>query len=302
MHPGRREKGSRFMQGNSLLKQKLIIFIGVIGISFSGVLAKLSNAPSIHLVMCRMFFTVLLMAVPFMKAFRKEREQLKGRTLIYCLISGIFLAVHFACYFQSVRLASVSSGSLLVNTSVFFVPMITVPFLGEKLSGKALAGILVTFLGGALVAGADSGGGSNVLLGDAFALLGALFMAIYTVMGRLCRKTISTALYTTIVYFIAGVVALLLVLAQQIPLTGYSLQDYACAFGMAVFCTLLGHSIFNWGLKYLSAAYISTVKLGEPVISAFFAFLLFGEVPGLLKILGGAVILFGVAWTVRYSE
>ena len=290
------------MNENSLLKEKLIIFIGVIGISFSGVLAKLPDAPSIYLVMCRMYFTVLLLAIPFLRSFRKERHSLTRRTVLYCLISGCFLAVHFASYFQAVRLASVSSGSLLVNTSVFFVPMITVPFLGEKVSLRALAGILITFLGSVIVASADSSGGSNVLLGDMFAILGAFCMAVYTIMGKLCRRTISTSLYTTFVYFIAGTAALLLTIAQGIPLTGYSPANYACALGMAVLCTLLGHSIFNWGLKYLSAAYISTVKLGEPVISAIFAYLIFREQPGIFKVIGGAVILFGVAWTVRYSE
>ena len=68
---------------------------------------------------------------------------------------------------------------------------------------------------------------------------------------------------------------------------------------LAVFCTLLGHSVFSWCLKYLAPTYVSTAKLAEPVFASAVAFVLFGEAPGLLQTLGAAVVLWGVCLYAR---
>ena len=70
---------------------------------------------------------------------------------------------------------------------------------------------------------------------------------------------------------------------------------------MAVFCNLLGHSVFSWGLKYLPASFISTVKLLEPVFASVWALFLFSETPGLLVLLGGTVVILGIALYGRVS-
>lgn len=86
------------------------------------------------------------------------------------------------------------------------------------------------------------------------------------------------------------------------PLAGYGPVNLGTALGMAVFCTLLGHSVFSWGLKYLPPAFISTVKLLEPVFASIWGLALFGERPGMAVLLGGAVIISGVALYGRAEE
>ena len=60
-------------------------------------------------------------------------------------------------------------------------------------------------------------------------------------------------------------------------------------------CTLLGHSVFSWGLKYLQPSFVATVKLLEPVFAAVWGMLLFREIPGAQVVLGGTVVLVGIA-------
>jgi drug/metabolite transporter (DMT)-like permease len=112
--------------------------------------------------------------------------------------------------------------------------------------------------------------------------------------GSVCRRTVSTTVYTFVVYLTAAVTVLAVNLAAGIPVAGYGAADYGAALGMAVFCTLLGHSLFSWGLKYLPAAFISVVKLMEPVFAALWALLLFREVPGIAVVLGGGLIVAGL--------
>ena len=101
--------------------------------------------------------------------------------------------------------------------------------------------------------------------------------------------------YTFLVYCSAALTVLVIALFSGLPLAGYGAENVLTAFGMAVFCTLLGHSVFSWGLKYLPPAFISTAKLLEPVFASVWGLALFGERPGVLTLLGGAVIIAGVA-------
>ena len=63
---------------------------------------------------------------------------------------------------------------------------------------------------------------------------------------------------------------------------------------LALFSTILGHSIFSWCLKYFSPAFVSASKLCEPVVAGILAAFLFGELPGALQLMGSILILGGV--------
>ena len=127
-------------------------------------------------------------------------------------------------------------------------------------------------------------------------------MAVYTMIGKVCRQRISTTVYTLFVYAAAAVTVLVLLLAGGTPVFGYAPRNLWAAAGLAVFCTLLGHSVFSWGLKFESASFIATIKLLEPVFSSVFAFFLFGEVPAWLTVLGGVVVILGVYLYARFGE
>lgn len=286
----------------NLFREKLFIFIGVVGVSLSGIFAKLYDAPSIYVVMMRLVFTVILLSFSYIKALKAEYKSFDRRTLIYSIIAGVMLATNFFTFFESVRLASVASGTLLINTSVFFVPFIMYVVFGERISKKAILGIVITFVGSAIVAMGDSKGGSNVLLGDALAIVGALAEAVYMIMGMLCRRKLSTTAYTGTIYTFAALTAFILVLVQGIPLTGYTTIDYGSALGMAVFCNLMGHSIFSRGLKYISPSFVSISKLAEPVFAAIIAVFAFREMPTAYTVIGGAIIIAGVVWSIKYQN
>jgi drug/metabolite transporter (DMT)-like permease len=71
---------------------------------------------------------------------------------------------------------------------------------------------------------------------------------------------------------------------------------------LAIFSTILGHSIFSWCLKFFSPSFVSASKLCEPVVAAVMAALLFGEMPIPVQMLGGLLILGGVYWYSRIER
>lgn len=273
--------------------KRLIVLLGVAGVSLSAVFVRWSTAPSLVLVFYRMAFSTLLLA-PVAAVRRGEFQALRRRELLLSLLSGAFLGFHFTCYFEALRWTSIASAVVLVDTEVLFVALASVLILRKRLSRRAWTAVLLAFGGSVTVALADVSAGADALRGNLFALSGALCMAAYTMLGTVCRRRLSTTVYTWLVYAAAAGIVLLTALAGRQPLTGWGPVNLLTALGMAVFCTLLGHSVFSWGLKYLPPAFISTVKLLEPVFASVWGLLLFAERPGFQVILGGGVILLGI--------
>lgn len=275
--------------------KRFIVLLGVAGVSLSALFVRWSTAPSLVLALYRMAFSAALLAP--VAAVRREEffRDLPRREALLSLLSGAFLGLHFACYFEALRWTSIASAVVLVDAEVLFVALATALILRKKLSGRAWLAVTLAFGGSAAVALADTAAGTNPLRGNLFALSGALCMAVYTMLGAACRRRLSTTVYTWLVYLSAAGTLLLTALASRRPLTGWGTENLLTALGMAVFCTLLGHSVFSWGLKYLPPAFIATAKLLEPVFASVWGLLLFGEEPGLQVLLGGGVILAGVA-------
>lgn len=287
---------------NSLLKKKIIVLLGGCGSAFSSILIKITNAPPEVLVFYRMLISVILLFVPYIISLRKEWKNIHIREILCCCCSGFFLAIHFRSYFLSVRYTNIASATVLAGTEIFFVAFIMLIIFKEKINRAGWLGILLTFSGSIIIAIADAGNGTNLLKGDIYAISAALFLAVYTIMGKICRKTMSTTIYTTTVYFITAIFSMIFVLFQKVPLTGYDNVNYISAFGMAVLCTLMGHSIFSWGLKYLSASYVSIVKLSDPVFASILAFVLFSQIPTVMVICGCLIVIWGLFVYVTKSE
>lgn len=281
-----------------------MIVIGIIGISMSAILIRFSTAPSAVTASWRLLWTVILMTPVVFggKASRKELISIDRHTAVLSIISGIFLAVHFWFWFESLRLTSVASASTIVSTEVIWVSIGFFLFLKGKLSVKAMAAIAVAFVGSGFVAFADSGAGGTHLTGDLFALLAAMAVAVYMLIGRIVRAGVSNTVYTYLVYAACAAGLLVMSVVQQQGLFDYGINGILIGLALAVFSTILGHSVFSWCLKFFSPSFVSACKLCEPVVAAILAGFLFGEVPGLLQLLGCVLILGSVLYYSRLED
>ena len=281
----------------------IMIVVGVLGISLSSIFVKYSDAPSAVTAAFRLLWTVLLLTPVVLgkPTVRNELLQLPRKLVLLSCLSGLFLAIHFVLWFESLQHTSVASSTTIVCTEVIWVSLGFCLVLKGKLSWKAAAAIAVTLVGSGLIAYADSGAGAH-LYGDILALLAAVAVAVYTLIGRVVRNRTSTAVYTYMVYMACAAVLLVTCLVQGYGLFDYGLSTIVVGALLAVFSTILGHSIFSWCLKFFSPSFVSASKLCEPVAAAVMAAFLFGEIPTALQVLGGALIIGAVYWYSRIER
>ena len=275
----------------------LMILVGIIGISLSSIFVRYSTAPSAVTAAFRLLWTVLLLgpAVICRKPSRQELKTVTGKNALFSSLSGLFLAIHFVLWFESLQHTSVASSTTIVCTEVIWVALGFRLLLKGKLPPVAAAAIALSFGGSILIALSDSRGGGH-LYGDILALLAAIAVAVYTLIGRIVRQEVSTGVYTFIVYVSCAAVLVLTCLVQGYSLFAYGASPVIVGLLLALFSTILGHSIFSWCLKYFSPAFVSASKLCEPVAAAILAGFLFGEIPGWMQITGGILVLAGVLW------
>lgn len=275
----------------------IMIIVGIFGISLSSIFVKYSTAPSAVTAAYRLLWTVILMSPVVLgkKSVRQEMKSTDKKTVLLSCLSGLFLAIHFVTWFESLAHTSVVSSTTIVCTEVIWVSLGFCLWLKGKLRVKEIIAIAVTFGGSILIAYADSGSG-NQLYGDILALVAAVAVAVYTLLGRVVRSKASTTVYTFIVYSACSAVLLITCFVQGQGLFEYGLSAPIVGLLLAIFSTILGHSIFSWCLKYFSPSFVSASKLCEPAVAAVLAAFLFAEIPTLLQIIGGVLIVGGVCY------
>lgn len=274
----------------------IMIVTGIIGISVSSILVRFSQAPASVTAAWRLIWTVILMTpVVFGKGdIRRELFSVGGKNLLLSALSGVFLALHFLLWFESLNHTSVASSTTIVCTEVIWVALGYCVFLKGRLSSRAILAIGVTFCGSAVIALADSSGSGMHLYGDLLALAAAIAVAVYTLIGGIVRQKASTSVYTYLVYCACMMTLLLVCAMQEVNCLAYGMQPVLIGFMLALFSTIMGHSIFSWCLKYYSPSFVSASKLCEPVAAGLMAAVLFAEMPKPLQLLGSALILGGV--------
>ncbi len=278
----------------------LMILIGILGISLSSIFVRYSAAPSALTAAWRLGWTVLLLAPAALgkKAARKELLSTPRRAVLLAAGSGLALAVHFVLWFESLQHTSVASSTTIVCTEVIWVCLGYCLFMKGRLPRLAAAAIAVTLAGSVLIALADAGG-TGGLYGDILALLAAVAVAVYTLIGRALRRQLSTTAYTFLVYIACAAVLAGACAVQGLSPFAWGAGPVIVGLLLAVFSTILGHSIFSWCLKYFSPAFVSASKLCEPVVAGVIAAFVFAEIPVPLQLAGGALVLGGVVWYSR---
>ncbi|MCU0464025.1 MAG: DMT family transporter [Anaerolineae bacterium] len=282
------------------LRPLIILAIGVLAVSSSAILIKLMQAegmPSMTIAALRLSISAILLSPVAWLRGRDELRQLPRRSWLLIGLSGLFLALHFIFWVSSLEQTTVLISTVLVVTSPIWVSLLEVIFLRARFGREVVFGLLITMTAGLLIAltgetTPETETASNI--GAVLALLGAVTVAVYLVIGRSVRATLSLIPYIWAVYTCGAVVLVIASIVGGVPLTGYTATAYGLIITNAVLSQVIGHSTFNYAVKFMPATYIGIATQLEPVLSAVLAMFILGEELFPVQVVIGIQILLGV--------
>lgn len=279
---------------------QLVLAVGVLAVSSAAIIIRLAGeAPPLAIGVYRLAVASLVVLPGAQLVAPGALAAYTRRTLSGAVLSGLFLALHFAFWITSLGYTSVASSVVLVTTAPLFVAPISHWLTGDRVSWRMVLGILVALGGTAVIAFGAAGADPGALLGNGLALLGAATVAGHHLMGRRLLRELPVAAYISVVYPTAALALFVAALASGGPLAGYAPETYGYLVLLALIPQVLGHSSLNWSLSRLSAVAVSTAVMAEPVGATLLALLLLGEAPRPTELLGGAIVLAGVYVALR---
>lgn len=293
---------------NATEHPRFIVVVGVAFASLSAIFIRLSDSPPLAIAFYRMLLTSAMLLPSYLIGLRRQRRRRFPhagpdavrhplRVVLLLGLSGFFLALHFATWITSLQYTSVASAVVLVTLHPIFVATGSIVFLRESVRPAVFVCIFAAIAGSIILSVSDAGSDPGAMTGNLLAIAGAITVSGYMLIGRAVRRTVGVVTYNFSVYVSATVLLWMFTFVGTVPLTGYALREYLIFLSLAFFCTILGHSVFNWGLKYLAASFVSASILLEPIFASVLAAILFAEIPGPAALLGGAIVvvsLFGV--------
>ncbi|MBI3164108.1 MAG: DMT family transporter [Anaerolineales bacterium] len=219
----------------------------------------------------------------------------RGRVLAQLLgMGGIGYAGQSFLYMTAIKYASAGLVALLLYLYPFFVAVLSMVFLNEKLTRVKVIALILALCGAALTVGPVSG----QMLGALMAITAALVYSIYIIVGADVTRHVSAVQSSTVIFASAGLVygALTFVNGANFP---PSSAGWLTILGIVFISTIIPVATFLMGLERVgptNAAMLSTV---EPVVTVLLAAWLFGDKLEPVVLIGGALILAAVILLTR---
>lgn len=286
---------------NPLARVFAFLFVGVLAASMSSILIRFAQndgLPSMLIAAGRLTLAALLLTLAVLSRHRADLAQLKRIDLLMAGVSGFMLAIHFATWISSLEFTSVLISVVFVTTGPLWVALLEFTFLRVRIGRLVIVGLIIAVAGGIVIGITGSGDttpGRQPLLGGALALCGAIAFALYLVIGRRLRAKLSLLPYIWLVYSFTALFLVAVVVITATPVTGYPTSGYVAIVLLALLPQLVGHTSFNYALRYLSATFVSIASQLEPIGSAIIAFIVFQEIPTEWQLVGSLAIVAGVA-------
>ena len=281
------------------MKAYLVLFVGVVSVSFAAIFIRLAEAPPLVIAAYRLSIASLILIPIASTKSMKSLKELTKHDMLLILLSSVFIALHFGLWITSLSYTSIASSVILVTCHPAFVAVISYFLWSERLNKLTIGGIVVALLGIILINYGGFTFGSQAILGDLLALVAGFAMGAYLIIGGQLRARIDILHYLAIIYTGAAVLLLIATVSFGYSFTGYSPTTYVMMILLAIVPQLIGHSCFNLAVRLIPVTFVSVAILGEPVGATLLGYFILSEVPTANEIVGGLLILAGIFTVMR---
>lgn len=270
----------------------ILLFVGLFSASTSSLFARyLPDVPAVSIAFWRMVFGASLLWV---FSFFRKQGRIPAKHIRNIISAGIFLGLHFACFFIGLKHTTVANAVVLATMGPFFTTIFERFLYKRSLSGKTVTGLIVALIGVVVIQGFPTGYSGGSLLGNGVALLSSFWIALALILAEKIRQTSSALSYSRAVYSIAAMTLFIIGIFSGVSLEVSTGNEWAWLFMLGLIPTVVGHGLFNYTIKFVRPTVVASVPLGEPVIASLLVWIFLGEIPGSQVIFGGFVVLTGL--------
>jgi drug/metabolite transporter (DMT)-like permease len=280
-------------QANSSVRTPpfLLLIAGAIAIGFAPIFVRLAVTGPIATALWRM-----ALAVPILWIITWYHNTLDKSTLRspWIWVAGLAFALDLAAWHFSIRLTSVANATLLANCAVLLVPPLSWLFLRRAIRLSTIGYGALAFLGIALLSSPSLHVGGQQLLGDALALVTAVFYAAYLVAVAAARQRIGATALALASSLLSSLALLIFVLLAGEELLPPVAMDWIWLIGLAMISQVFAQTAIAHAMGRIPPAQAAIGLLIQPVSAAVFAWVLFHESMSGLQLLGGALVLIAI--------
>ena len=209
--------------------------------------------------------------------WKREVFRVAPKHLVYFFGTGIVSVLLFTwCYFSCQQECSLAVAAILLYTSPAFVVLLSALLWRDKLTGRKLLALGLTFFGCVCVTGVTGGGMTITLRGFLLGLGAGFFYALYSIFGRYALAHYEPYTVTFYTFAFAGVGSLIFLRPEQLAVLS-SVPIALVALGLAVVCTVLPYLFYTAGLAHMDSGKAAIIASVEPVVAALVGIVAFHE-------------------------
>ena len=261
----------------------ILLLVGQVIYSFSGVFARQSSLPPVTLCFYRMLFSLPLLLVPAKKALKV----LDLHDFFLLLAGGFFMAIDFSLWTTALSHTTLVNANLLANLNILLIVPLSKLLFHEKTPKFFIYGGILAIVGAVILINCgNTSDGVRTLWGDFLALCSSVSYSIYFLFAYKAR----TRMDTTVVLFGNTLGSIPPLFFFMLFLDGVSFPRSSSAlysvFGIIVCSQIIGLGTLNYCMKRISANMLSLFLLTAPAASAITGWLFFSEQLTFGKVVG----------------
>jgi len=241
------------MEEQNKLALFVILTVGVISVGVSSILIRLTNAEPIVIAIYRL----TLSAIMVMPLYITYPKKISIKEALVFLPLGALLSLHFTLWIYSLKFTTVTSSTVLVTTNPIFVPIFSYLFYKRRIKKELILGIAIAMSGSIFIALSSRSSGTSFLFGNILALLEAIVLSMYLTLGKEVRNKYDLIPYIFFTYSFSAVILIIIGILTKQNFFGYDTHTYFMFFLVAFIPQILGHTAYNYSLKFLDPSFIA---------------------------------------------
>ncbi|MBP8850621.1 MAG: DMT family transporter [Breznakibacter sp.] len=281
-------------QHSAYTKSIFALFIGVFFTGISGIFIKSAAAPGAVTAFYRMAIGAFVLTPLFLYQLSNQKFILNREGIKYALIAGLCFGGDMVLWATGITISNATLPTIMGNLAPLWVGLIALAFLKERLKWHFWTGVLLATIGVFVIVHKNIGNADNVLLGILLGAGAGLFYAVFYVVTQIGRKHIDTIPFLYLSTLGSAVVLAIYNLLAGNELLGYSNDTYFLFVVYGIGVQVVGWMFINYAQGYVKATIVSTILLGQPLVTAVIAALFLAEVLTVYHYIGSAIVLGGI--------